>query len=234
MIRYAKLPLSFAAELAQSELLMIVQGWLPHFNTSYYEGSWSVIALRSAEGKHENIIPELMGGPEYSDTIYMSQFPSVIKLLSELACPVMSVRFLKLEAGAVIKQHRDNELAFEKGEARLHFPIVTNPQVFFYVEDERIILNAGECWYLNANLPHRVTNKGITDRIHLVIDCKVNEWLSNIINQSPVIAYKNENITSDLLNIIKELRLQDTDTSHQLANELELQLKESGDESLNN
>jgi hypothetical protein len=31
--------------------------------------------------------------------------------------------------------------------------------------------------YLNVNLPHRVAHRGAADRIHLVIDCVVNDWL---------------------------------------------------------
>ena len=87
MIRYAKLLLPFGAELTQNELLNIKEEWQPHFNTSYYVGSWKGIALRSVEGKHETIIPELMGELEYQDTIYMSRFPSVMKLLSGFKLP---------------------------------------------------------------------------------------------------------------------------------------------------
>ena len=35
----------------------------------------------------------------------------------------------------------------------------------------------GEAWYLDLNLRHRVDNHSDTDRIHLVIDCVVNDWV---------------------------------------------------------
>jgi hypothetical protein len=35
----------------------------------------------------------------------------------------------------------------------------------------------GECWYLRLSDPHRVANRGETDRVHLLIDCRVNDWL---------------------------------------------------------
>jgi hypothetical protein len=38
-------------------------------------------------------------------------------------------------------------------------------------------MEAGTCWYVNVNLPHRASNHGHADRIHLVVDCCVNEWL---------------------------------------------------------
>jgi len=224
MIRYAKLSLPFDAGLTQSELLTIKKEWLPHFNTAYYEGGWSGIALRSAEGKHGNIIPELMGETEYRDTIYMYRFPSVIKLLSVLACPVMSVRFLNLQAGATIKEHTDEGLLFEQHEVRLHFPVFTNTDVEFYVDGERAIMDVGDCWYMNAHLPHSVANKGATERIHLVIDCKVNDWLTELIESSAVISIKEQKQNPELLMVIKELRLQNTTTSNALADDMERQL----------
>jgi len=225
MIRYAKLPLLFNAGETQNELLSVDKNWQSHFNTYHFEGSWTVLALRSPDGSHTNIIPELMANSEYRDTLFMEQFPSVKQLLSKFDCPIMAVRFLNLQAGAIIKPHRDNELAFEKGEARLHFPIITNPDVEFYIEDDRILLTEGSCWYINANLTHQVFNKGNTDRIHLVIDCKVNSWLKDLINSSNEISFKDEQENGQLLMIIKELRLQNTEAANKMASELELQLK---------
>ena len=224
IIRYARLSLPFDTKAMQAEIAQLGHQWQAHFNAFYYEGCWTALALRSPGGNHTNITPDLMTDADFRDTPFMQHFPSVSKLISALDCPVMAVRFLKLEAGAVIKQHRDNELSFEKGEARLHFPVITNPQVMFYIEDERVPLQEGESWYINANLQHWVSNEGITDRIHLVIDCKVSDWLTRIINQSDKISFKKENTDDDLLMIIKELRLQNTSASHKLAAELEQQL----------
>jgi len=226
MVRYAKLALPFDVKTMQTELSATNNQWLPHLNKYHYSGLWTVLALRSPGGDHKNIVPELLGKHnQYLDNINMEHFTSVKKLLSILHCQVMSARFLNLQAGAIIKEHRDNELAFEKGEARLHFPVITNPAVEFYCEKERVFLQEGECWYLNANLPHSVLNNSSTDRIHLVIDCEVNDWLKNMINSSDKIAYKKEAVDNDLLNIIKELRYQNTDTSNKLADEFEQKVK---------
>jgi hypothetical protein len=225
MIRYAKLSLPFDPKAVQNELLNNREDWQPHFNTSFYEGSWSALALRSPSGNHITIIPDLVGQAEYEDTIHLQHFASVRKILSGLRCPTMAVRFLNLQAGAVIKEHKDHALSFEKGEVRLHFPVFTNTDVEFYVEDERVIMREGECWYINAHLSHRVSNKGATDRIHLVVDCKVNDWLKDLILSSDEISSKEENTNNELLMIINELRLQNTDVSNKLALDLEKQLK---------
>jgi hypothetical protein len=225
MIRYAKLPVGFDLKKMQAELLTAGMEWRPHINTYHYTGSWAVLPLRSPGGDHKNPVPDLIGESEYRDTIYIKQFPSVKNLVLTIKCPVMSVRFLNLQAGAVIKQHTDAGLAFEKGEARLHFPVITNPDVEFYCEDDRIFLNEGECWYLNANLPHRVSNNSSSDRIHLVIDCRVNDWLAQLITSSENIAFKKEVVDDNLLNMIKHLRWQNTVQSNTMADELEEKVK---------
>jgi hypothetical protein len=228
MVRYAKLLLPFDVNAIKNDLLSAGDNWQPHLNQYDYTGSWTVISLRSPGGDHKNIVPDLMGKhSEYKDNIYMDSFPSVKKLLATLRCPIMSARFLNLQAGAVIKEHKDNELAFEMGEARLHFPIITNPDVEFYCEKERIFLEEGECWYLNANLPHRVSNNSKKDRIHLVIDCKVNDWLKDLINSSDHMAIKEEEIDDNFLNMIKQLRYQNTGASNKLADDMELRVKET-------
>lgn len=224
MVRYAKLPLHFDAAATQNELKKARHEWQAHFNTMHYDGEWNVLALRSPSGDAKNIVPELMGKDGYHDTGYMASFPSVQRLLQQLHCPVMSVRFLNLKAGAVIKQHRDNELAFEKGEARLHFPVFTNSGVEFYIEDDRIVLGEGDCWYINANLPHRVSNRGSTNRIHLVVDCEVNDWLKETILSSPEISHGKDTFATDLTLVIREFRRQNTAISNQLADELERKL----------
>jgi quercetin dioxygenase-like cupin family protein len=221
IVRYAKLPLGFDAKATQSELGAACGQWSPHLNTYHYTGEWAVLPLRSPGGKHDNPVPDLMGEGSYLDTIYMEQFPSVKKLLAAIKSPIMSVRFLNLKAGAVIKEHRDAELALEQGEARLHFPVITNPEVEFYCEGERIFLNEGECWYLNANLPHRVSNNSTSDRIHLVVDCKADEWLKNMVASTEEIAYGTQKVDENISIAIRELRKENTEESNKRADTLE-------------
>lgn len=227
MIRYAKLPVTYNIESTQDELLRAGGQWAAHLNTYHYSGSWIVLPLRSPGGRHDNPVPELMGrDTSFTDTINMADFPSVKKLLDGFKCPVQSARFLNLKAGAVIKQHRDAQLAFEKGEARLHFPVITNPGVEFYCEDERIVLQEGECWYLNANLPHRVSNHGAADRIHLVVDFEVNDWLTELINSSEQISRGEDPDDLQSFEIIAQLRRQNTEASNHHADEWEKRLME--------
>jgi Aspartyl/Asparaginyl beta-hydroxylase len=87
---------------------------------------------------------------------------------------------LNLAVGAEIKPHSDHCLGYEDGCFRLHIPIITNSQVEFILDGNRVIMNEGECWYIDANFIHSVANRGETDRIHLVIDGIRNEWTDNL------------------------------------------------------
>lgn len=196
--------------------------WDNHFNSNNYEGSWKVLPLRSVGGQ-DTIIPGLTANDVFADHPNMDLFPSVRKLLVTFQCTVKSVRLLNLAAGAVIKPHCDHDLSFEQGEARLHIPLITNPDVAFYVQNQRITMLPGECWYMNANLRHHVTNGGKTDRIHLVIDCEVNTWLRELINSAGYLSRIPDYCQQQLLEMIGALRFQNTVTANQLADEFEKQ-----------
>jgi hypothetical protein len=200
--------------------------WLPHFNTRDYEGDWEVLPLRSPGGRADTGVPDLMGNSEYADTVYMENYPGVKQLLDSIKCPILSARFLNLKPGSIIKEHNDIGLAFEKGEVRLHFPVLTNNEVEFFSNNVRLNMLPGDCWYINANLPHKVANYGNTDRIHLVVDCTVNDWLKLVFEQGEKQFFTDDKAPQDnTLAMIVALRLMNTETSLRMADELELKLK---------
>jgi len=221
IIAYANLPFQMNSLKAWEEVKMIVSNEKQHFNTAHYTGEWTVISLRSPGGKAENILPDILSEAAFDDTELMRRCPTIKALIQSFECSVMAVRILNLKRGAVIKEHRDAGLSFEKGEARLHFPLTTNSQVKFYVEGKQVVMRNGECWYINANLPHRVSNFGETDRIHLVIDCIVNEWLMRAFCGAAITYAKEPDKTNELKMIVKELRALNSETSNKMADELE-------------
>ena len=42
------------------------------------------------------------------------------------------------------------------------------------------MLEAGSCWYLRLSDPHSVANRGTEDRVHLVVDAEVNDWVGEV------------------------------------------------------
>lgn len=183
MIRYIRLPFLFDALQMQEEAHAIAGRWISHFNRRVYEGGWSGIPLRSPQGEKNTIFTVARPSQQYCDTEYLGQSPYLKMILAQFRCDIKTARLLKLEKGAVIKLHRDIGLSFEAGEARIHIPIVTHPDLEFYIDGDRIHLAEGECWYINANLPHRVNNPTNVDRIHLVFDCVVNDWLTRLFSK---------------------------------------------------
>jgi hypothetical protein len=136
------------------------------------------MALRSTDGDAATLYATPGSADTVRDTEILAALPNVAAALGRIQCPLRSVRLLRLAAGGAIREHRDDDLRFHEGEARLHIPLATNAAVEFYVDDKRVMMEPGECWYLDLSLPHRVSNRGTTDRVHLVVDCRVNEWLT--------------------------------------------------------
>ena len=133
--------------------------------------------MRATAGDAARLYSDPLRKDDLRDTELMSSCPRIAAELRRFECPLGAVRLLRLAAGSVIREHCDDNLRLEDGEARLHVPLTTNDDVEFYVDNVRVIMEPGECWYLNLSLPHRVQNRGSLDRIHLVIDCGVNDWL---------------------------------------------------------
>jgi hypothetical protein len=174
-----RFPLHFDPGKLQMDLARIDPAeWIPHFNKSYYEGDWSAVPLRSIGGSSGQIYPD-PAARNYQPTAILERCPYFQEVLARFCCDLLSVRLLRLQAGSRIREHTDLNMGFEDGEIRLHIPVQTNPSVEFYLNRQRIVLDAGECWYVNTSLPHRVVNRSAEDRIHLVMDCVVNEWMAS-------------------------------------------------------
>jgi hypothetical protein len=179
MLTSLKLPFALDPQRLKADLAQIQPNeWGDHFNKSIYEGDWSGIALRSVGGAPMKLYPDPTATAIFADTAILARCPYYQTVLATLRCPLTAVRLLRLSAGSSIRQHRDYRLGYEDGEVRLHIPVVTNPDVVFFLAGQRVSMQEGECWYLNVNLPHRVDNQSTTARIHLVIDCVVNDWLA--------------------------------------------------------
>ena len=197
MLDSCKLALNFDPKQLQADLEQIEPlEWVAHFNTGYYVGEWSGVALRSVGGLSTKLYPDPNSEGEVEDTAILGRCPNIRCVLATFKCPVRSARLLKLGANATIKEHRDYDLGFAVGEIRMHVPIITNRDVEFYLAGMKVEMKEGECWYLDFNLPHSVKNNGATDRVHLVIDCVVNDWLRELLRIGETQAPKNDAATS--------------------------------------
>lgn len=198
-----------------------------HFNTGYYYGEWSGLALRKpVDSRHE-----LSAGDQqsdvYQDTEYSDLMSSTQSILDYFQCEKTAVRILKLTPGSQIKEHSDHSLSFFDGLVRLHIPLQTNSDIEFVVAGEKLCMKEGECWFANFNELHSVYNGGQTDRIHLVIDMKVNDWLTSLFENEGIIN-PGEEAPDPMdsqprlakIEMIKSLLAMNSDTSVNLAKEL--------------
>jgi hypothetical protein len=175
-----RLPFSFDRDLLAADLLRLsASQWISHFITQNYDGDWSVIPLRASAGARHPVqmIYSNPTATAFEDTPMLAACPYYRTVLDSFACPLQAVRLMRLTPGSVIKEHSDHDLCFEQGSVRLHIPITTNDGVAFELNRRRVTLEAGSCWYLRLSDPHRVINQGDADRVHMVIDATVNDWV---------------------------------------------------------
>lgn len=236
MIKYLRIAHLFDPKRMQLDLSRLEEhSWLQHYNKSQFDGKWSVLPLRSIGGNPAIIVAVHASSSEHMHTYEATPFlfacPYFQSVLNFFECEKTSVRLMKLHKGGVIKEHRDHDMSFEEGEVRFHIPVITDPNVKFMLDNEQVVMNEGECWYLNLSLKHSVVNESSIDRVHLVIDCKVNEWVrglfANRINIQKEIEKENKKETSEeeKLKIIARLKELDTPTSLHLAAQMEKEIK---------
>ncbi|UII33588.1 aspartyl/asparaginyl beta-hydroxylase domain-containing protein [Fulvivirga ulvae] len=187
MKSYAKLPFQFDPAQLLQELEICKQNWTRHFNTAYYSGEWSGIPLRSPQGESHGLSAGHADSRQFADEPVLEHLPYTRSVIETINAPKSSVRYLRLTPGSEIKPHKDYDLVFWDGFVRLHIPILTNDQVKFMLNDNLLNMQSGECWFADFSQTHSVENGGKTDRVHLVIDCQVNEWLKTLFIENGIV-----------------------------------------------
>lgn len=222
---FHKLPLTFDIQRLKQDLgCLQKRPWIEHINRHAHDGGWSSLPLRAVDGRVDNATVVETDPDRYQSTPYLKQSKYLQEVLASFQCTIVSARLMSLQAGQEIRRHTDQDLRFEDGCARLHIPIQTHPDVEFKINDQPVHFAEGECWYMNANYPHQVVNGSDTNRVHLVIDCIVNDWLSTLFSgsgyQTVIVEYKYgcASITDEnVLQVIEQLEYLGSETALELA-----------------
>jgi len=173
---FYQLPLTYDLDRLMGDLSAIQDSdWIPHFGINYEDG-WSGVSLKSTDGSASSLEP----GSEYLDTPILERCPYFREILNSFQAPLKRCRLLKLSAGSVIKEHIDPGTGECQSVVRLHIPIVTSPQVSFYSNGKRVIMEPGYLYFVDTSYPHAVFNASTIDRVHLVIDCEANDWVRSL------------------------------------------------------
>ena len=108
-------------------------------------------------------------------------------ILEKIPAMTERVRLMKLEAGTKISKHTDKVDKDIKSRKiiRLHIPIITNDNVKMISWLDKntpmeLKMKKGECWWLDVSKAHSVLNESDVDRVHLVIDVFVNNYMSEV------------------------------------------------------
>ena len=179
-----RLPLSFDPERLAVDLAALSSvEWIAHFVKQNYDGDWSVIPLRGVAGA---VHPVMMIYPDpaavaFEDTPMLASCPYFREVLAAFACEMQAVRLMRLTPGSAIREHHDHDLSVDQGMARVHIPITTSDAVEFELNRRRVVMAPGSAWYLRLSDPHRVVNNGTNDRVHMVADLVVNDWLRDLL-----------------------------------------------------
>jgi hypothetical protein len=121
------------------------------------------------------LIEEFNKTPNYDNFV----LSSIIE--NEMKCKVKNLMFYAMLPGGDIPPHRDMIGNVGFGGLRLHVPIITNNKVNFIVDGKKVIMGVAELWALDTSYTHSVSNFGSENRIHLVMDVIVNEWVIGLL-----------------------------------------------------
>ena len=100
------------------------------------------------------------------------------EMLESFEAEVVSVRLMRLEAGAIVREHTDPTLdAAHREVIRLTVPVFSNDDVTFLLNDIPVPMRPGEVWYLRLSDRHSVLNESQEERVNLSIDLVFNDWL---------------------------------------------------------
>ncbi|MBE0620242.1 MAG: aspartyl/asparaginyl beta-hydroxylase domain-containing protein [Burkholderiales bacterium] len=176
-----RLPLQFDAARLHADLARVPQeAWQNHFNQRIYEGDWSVVPLRAVPGSPIPIF-SIANETDQEDTPLLRSCDYFRQVLAAFQCPLVSVRLLRLGAGALIKEHCDPMLSLDHAEVRIHVVVATNPDVECRIDGVSHHWAAGECWYADFSKPHSFANRGETERVHMVLDCVLDDRLRELL-----------------------------------------------------
>ena len=173
-----KLPFQFDVEIIKKEL--------SQFSKSDYSDIYNPsVTLETLWLKHL-IVP--IGSPDgpikFVPNESLQKCPYLLSIFETFKCQVETFRIHTLDAGASIQPHRDIGYSFEQGKVRLHIPVETNEKVEILLDNKPVRMKEGECWYCNFDILHEVHNRSDKGRMHLILDCMVNDWLTDVFNSA--------------------------------------------------
>lgn len=159
---FIRLPYGFDAERLAKEVRALPHAlWMTH--PSGFHGN-SAVPLVSRDGGDNDDMQGRM-----CTTRHLEGAPYLQQVMASFGEVLGRSRLMKLAPGAEVSLHVDFNYHWYT-RVRIHIPVITNSGVIFFCGNERVHMNAGECWIFNSWNRHRVINSGAEERVHLVLD----------------------------------------------------------------
>ena len=169
-----RLPFTFDPERLRADLKAIENVHMQAHYGPYHDGKWSAIGLVSQGGQADELHA---GTGRYEKTELVKACPYFNEILDRFECDKQRVRLMALAPGGKIFEHWDAEETIDSGVARIHIPIVTHRDVVFVLAGHRVRWGPGEVWYGDFSFPHHLENRSQVNRVHMVLDLVVNDFL---------------------------------------------------------
>lgn len=153
------------------------------------EGLWNITPLRTDfEGspfkecddiilRFQEQLPPVVGDHECSNTVYMFMLPAIREMVFDLMHRVNGTRLgrvlvSRLAPHGTIYPHED-EYNHAMYYDRYHIVLQGKPGSTFKCGDEQVDMLTGEIWWFENALLHSVHNESDDDRIHVVVDIRL-------------------------------------------------------------
>ena len=118
---------------------------------------------------------------------------SLFKLRSQFNTGIRYMSFYSAKPGLNLHKHRDLTGNLIQGFIRLHIPIYTHPDCFYlcgtFLNPMKIHAKAGNVYALDTGYLHGVVNKSSINRIHLLIELEVNNWMKGYLPKKTINFY---------------------------------------------
>jgi hypothetical protein len=160
--------------------------WIRNPSSMLHDNTCFALPLFAVSGVMEKMITK---EGEFRPTPALLETQSFKQVIDFFRCPLKRVRFLLLKAGASIHEHADEAFYGDQETINIHIPFLTNPTVQFVVGGGQFHMQPGECWCIDTLQPHSVSNRGSTDRIHLMIHCMVNPFITELLAYASLVLY---------------------------------------------
>lgn len=124
------------------------------------DGSWSAIG----------VVTSSITDPMHGDaTEWLAHLPALGRLFEAFGGVIAHCTIARIAPGDLLDWHFD-PTSIDHECSRLHLPIRSNPAAVTDFCDTRVHWPEGRLFYGDYGFPHRVTNTGPTERIHLYFD----------------------------------------------------------------